>query len=265
MTVGADLVVLSVDETRGNIRLATQLGFALAAAELVDLAVRRRIEWVRGTIHVVEALRTGDAVLDAALASLGADRKDITISDWVAFQSGGTVVAHLEAMLESGELEGRMRRVRLDAPAEPVGLRLADSGRRGQLIEKLVDAVLYEAPLEHEAFAALAQGADIPGHILSGRTKHHVEKEIKSLLSWFGDTWRFLPGVSEEFALGDDDIEDGDVNPVRDEPWRLLIRLAVAEALKRTLAVTRKSTSESGLSKDVQTAAFMAYAWDHHL
>jgi hypothetical protein len=41
--------------------------------------------------------------------------------------------------------------------------------------------------------------------------------------------------ASRGVALGDDDIEDGDVNPIYDKPWRLLIRLAVGEAAKLAL------------------------------
>lgn len=265
MTLGADLVLLAVDEGRGTVRLATQLGVALAAAELVELARTRRIEAVGEGIRVVEDLRTGDPVLDETLARLSASPKAILITDWIALQAGGRVTAQLAAMIKSGELEGQLLRMSLDSPAKPVGLRHTGDDRRRRLIEKLTDAVLYEAPIEDEAFAALAQAADIPARVLAGRTKHRVEKGLKPLLSWFGDTWRFLPGAAEEIALGDDDIEDGDVNPLYDEPWRLMIRLAVGEAVKRASAVTRRSERENGLSKDVETAALMAYAWNHHL
>jgi Golgi phosphoprotein 3 (GPP34) len=265
MTMGADLVVLAVDEARGCVRLEQQLGFALAAAELVDLARARRIEVTDGTIVVIESLRTGDPVLDDTLAGLGAASKYHTVAGWVAMQAVNRVAVHLEAMIRSGEIEGRLTKVSLNSPAQPAGLRLADPDRRSQLIKKLADAVLYEAPLEDEAFAALAKAADIPGHVLAGRTKHRVEKDLKPLLTWFTDTWRYLPGVTEELALGDEDVEEGGVNPAYDEPWRLLARLAVGEAVKYAERVTRKSERENGLSKDVQNVILLGYAIDHHL
>jgi len=264
MTLGTDLVLLAVDEARGTVRFAAQLGIALAAAELVDLARTRRIEAVGEGVRVVEELRTGDPILDRTLARLSASPKGTALSSWIAMQAGDRVMAHLAAMIESGELEGRMTRLSLDSPVKPVGLRIVGD-RRGQLIEKLTDAVLYDAPIEDEAFAALAQAALIPRSVLAGRTRYRVQKAIKPLLSWFSDTWRFLPGVADELRLGDDDVEDGDVNPVDEEPWRLLIRLAVGEALKSAPAITRRSERANGLSKDVETVLLMSYALEHHL
>ena len=43
MTLGADLVMLAVDERHGTLQTTRQLAFALSAAELVDLARARRI------------------------------------------------------------------------------------------------------------------------------------------------------------------------------------------------------------------------------
>jgi hypothetical protein len=265
MTVGADLVVLAVDETRACVRLEHQLGFALAAAELVELARVGRIELAEGAITVIEALRTGDPLLDDTLARLGAAPKQHTVGGWVAMQAVNRVTAYLDAMIRSGEIEGRLTSVSLNSPARPNGLRVADPGRRRQLAKKLVDAVLHEAPLADEAFAALAKAADIPAHVLVGRTRHRVEKELKPLLAWFTDTWRYFPGVAEELALGDEDVEEGGVNPAYDESWRVLIRLAVAEAVNRAEGITRRSLRENGLSNDVQNAALLAYAWQNRL
>ena len=65
MGIGADLVVLAVDERSGTVRMANVLGYALAAADLVELADRRRIEaTMDGVLQVTETLRIGDRVLD---------------------------------------------------------------------------------------------------------------------------------------------------------------------------------------------------------
>lgn len=268
MTLGADLVALSVDETRGEIRFATQLGCVLAAAELVDLANLRRIEAVGTGIRVVEQLRTGDSVLDQTLGQLAAGIKGFkeqSIGSWIALAAPDRVAVHLAAMIESGELAGRLVRPSLDSPARPVGLRVADPGRRKLLAEKVVAVALYASPLEDDAFGALAFAAEQTAHIGSVRSRIRVQKRLKELTSWFADTWRYLPGVPDELALGDDDVEPGDVNPADDEPWRLLIRLAVYEGTKRAAERTRTSERDNGLSKDVRNAALLAYAWDHGL
>lgn len=265
MTLGADLVVMAVDETRGEIRFATQLGYVLAAAELVDLAKARRIEAAGSGIRLVEELRTGDPVLDKTLGQLAAGFKGQSIGSWIDLAAPDRLAVHLAAMIGSGELEGRLVRPSLDSPARPVGLRVADSGRRKLLVEKLVAVALYESALEDDAFGALAFAAEQTAHIAPLRSKVRVQKRLKELTSWFADTWRYLPGVPDELALGDDDVEPGGVNPVDDEPWRLLIRLAVHEATKRAAERTRKSESDNGLSKDVRNAALLAAAWEHGL
>ena len=265
MTMGADLVILAVDETRGCLRLEHQLGIALAAADLVELARLKRIELSEGTLVPIESARTGDPVLDDTLIRIVEAPKMITVADMIRLEASSRVQAHVEAMINAGELEGRMTRVSLNAAPRVAGLRLKDPARRARLVKKLSDAVRHESSLETEAFLALAQAADIPTHVLQRTSSHRLKKDLKPLLTWFTDTWRYLPGVAEELALGDDDLEDGDVNPLYDEPWRLLTRLAVSEALKTATQTTRKSESENGLSNDVRNAALLAYAWEHGL
>jgi hypothetical protein len=75
VTLGADLLILAVDEKRGTVRAPEHLRFVLAAADLVDLACRRRVEAEDRRIHVVEHLRTGDRALDTTLARLTDLRK----------------------------------------------------------------------------------------------------------------------------------------------------------------------------------------------
>jgi Golgi phosphoprotein 3 (GPP34) len=245
--------------------MPTQLGFTLAAAELVDLACVRRIEAVDGHIHVVERLRTGDPVLDDTLHRLAEQPKGPAIDSWIALREADRVLVHVAALLESGELTGKLVRLRLNAPAQPAGLQVADPDRRAALAEKLAHIAEHEVDLEDDAFGALAHAADLPAHVLSGLTKHHTAEKLKELAGWFTDTGRYLPGCPEELALGDADVEPGGINPAYDEPWRLLIRLAVQEAVKLAEAVTRQSVIENGLSRDVANAALLAYLYNNNL
>jgi Golgi phosphoprotein 3 (GPP34) len=271
MALGAELVVLAVDAQRGTVRTPIQLGFALAAAELVDLACARRVEAADGRIHVVERLRTGDPVLDDTLARLAEEPKGPAIDDWIALRAADRVPVHLAALLESGELTGRLVRLRLDAAAEPSGLRVADPHRRAALAEKLVHVARHEVELEDDAFGALAYAAGLPAHVLSGMAKHRTVERLKELAAWFTDTSRYLPGCRDKLALGDADVEPGGINPAHDEPWRLLIRLAVEEAVKRAEVVTRredlarKSMHGKGVSQDVANAALLANLYNNNL
>jgi hypothetical protein len=265
MTLGADLLVLAVDDRRGGVRLERQFGLALAAAELVDLACARRIEAVDGRIHVTESLRTGDPVLDLTLARLAKDPKGIEIGSWVAMWAPDRVVEHLAAMTRSGELSGRL--VATSPGATPVssGIRVADPARREALVRRLLTVARHEVELEEDAYGALAHAADIPVHVLPGPRNWRTRERLRKLAGWFTDTWRYLPGCPEELALGDADVEPGGTNPADEEPWRLLIRLAVGQAVKQAEATTRKSQQDNGLSKDVQTAALLIYTIEHQL
>lgn len=242
-----------------------QLGFALAASELVDLARVRRVEAVDGRVHVVERLHTGDSVLDGTLDRLAEEPKGPAISDWIALWAVDRVPVHVAAMIESGELAGKLVRRRMGASAEPFGLRVADVHRRAALAEKLEYVAEHDVELEDEAFGALAHAADLPVHVLSGLAKRRTAERLKKLAGWFTDTSRYLPGCPPELALGDADVEPGGINPAYDEPWRLLIRLAVEEAVRRAEAVTRQSVRENGLSRDVSNAALLAYTIGNQL
>jgi hypothetical protein len=267
MTLGADLLILAVDAPQGTVRMPNKLGFALAAAELVDLASARRIEAADGHIHVTEQLRTGDPVLDETLQRLTGDPKGAAIDNWIAMQAPDRVQVHIAALLESGELSGKPVPTRLNAPPKPHGLRVADPRRRAALAEKLVDVARHEVELEDDAFGALAHAAGLPEHVVTGMTKHRVANRLKDLAGWFTDTSRYLPGSSQELALGVDDVEPGGINPVDEEPYRLLIRLAVQEAVRRAEARQRNNRRppENGLSKDVQNAIALVYDIEKHL
>jgi len=161
--------------------MPVQLGFALAAAELVDLASARRIEAADGHIDVTERLRTGDRVLDETLHRLTADSKGPAIDQWIAMHAPDRVSVHIAALLESGELSGKLVSTRLNTPPEPHGLRVADPGRRAALAERLVDVAQHEVELEDDAFGALAHAAGLPEHVLTGMTKHRVADQLKDL------------------------------------------------------------------------------------
>jgi hypothetical protein len=89
-----------------------------------------------------------------------------------------------------------------------------------------------------------------------GVAKYRVAKHLKDLGGWFADTWRYLPGCPAELALGDADVEPGGVNPAREDPRRLLIRLAVQQAVKLCVAETRK-TWQAAIAELTATAVLL--------
>lgn len=73
MLIAEDLLLLVTDDESGRLTApATNVDFALAGATLVELALLHRVTVSdKGRIVVQDPALTGDAVLDAALATLG--------------------------------------------------------------------------------------------------------------------------------------------------------------------------------------------------
>ena len=74
MTLGQDLALLALPRRGGEVPVAlvSRLGFALRGSQLADLALTGRIRFVNGRIVSYDTSRTGDRMLDNALAALAA-------------------------------------------------------------------------------------------------------------------------------------------------------------------------------------------------
>jgi hypothetical protein len=261
MTLGADLVVLAIDERRGTLNQTRELAFALAGAEIVDLARVRRIEAAPDArVKVTESLATGDVVLDATLAMLTSADGELRMEDAVTKRLPGSVARHVAASLDSGELAGRAVTTRLGGEPMYHGLRVADPARRRESTERLADAVDPEADLALQAFGALVHIAG-PGLPIPGKAPRRARRRLATLADRFGDTWRYLPGCPPEFALDADDLERGQVHPLREAPWRLAIRLAVQEAGRRVPSLSVRAQGGAGLDRDVANAALLDWAF----
>ena len=259
MGMGADLVLLAVDEKRGTIRAGKGLGPALAAAEVVDLAVARRIEAaVNQDIKVTEPLRTGDPLLDATLAAIAAEPAGHQVGGWVRHNARELVNRYIDTMLASGELLGRATTPAEPGPVRYSGLRSADPARPAALADRLaaIATAEDEVRLPDEAFAALAHAAGISDHVLSARQRQ-ARRRLKDLAGWFADTPRYLPDFQGLADLGDEDLAEGDVNPGAEQPWRLAVRLAVGEAV--TQATKSQGSMIDGYGKLPWADEYSAY------
>lgn len=104
MTLGLDILLLSVDPNLRIVREREYTGYAMRAADLIELAVARRVE-TRGRwsdwIHVLDARPTGEPLLDASLASLATSRTRVDATGWMCRQPGQGVVTDGLALLEA--------------------------------------------------------------------------------------------------------------------------------------------------------------------
>lgn len=261
MTVGADLVLLAVDEHRGPFKPTHRLSVALAGAELVDLARARRIEASTDTrVSVTDTRPTGDPVLDATLRALSSDSERLLMTFAVALYLPNRVEQHVSALLESGELRGRQLTMNLDGPPSFGVLHLADPRRRAELTDRLSAAADGQDDLAVDAFGALAHIAGLSVAPWSWSLRR--PRRLRNLADWFGDTWRYLPGCPPELVLGPEDLAPGQIHPAEEEPWRLAIRLAVQEARNDAASSQRprRRTTTTAEEQDVQDAHDLDWA-----
>jgi hypothetical protein len=90
VTLGLDVLLLTVDPDLRVVRDREGTGYAMRAADLVELAVARRVEvrggWIQW-LRDLDAQPTGEPLLDASLAALAAAGKMLP-ADWMCEQPG---------------------------------------------------------------------------------------------------------------------------------------------------------------------------------
>jgi hypothetical protein len=229
--------MLALNPQRGAVRLPVQLGYALAGAELVDLAEQGRIEAAAdGLLRVTDPEPVGDPVLDAALRDLaGLSEAGHGADDWVNESGPERVDAYIGALVESGELRGKARRFGgAGGQVQYSRLRPADKDRRGVLGARLLAAAEDGADLYQRAFGALAHAADIPTDVL--RRYPDAAAALAQRARQFVNTR--LPEPPES-APEDADSQQGQRDP--QEGRRLVINLAVAAAVEVATSLTSSS------------------------
>ena len=170
MTLALDILLLSVDPDLRIVREREYTGYAMRAADLIELTVARRVQtqgrWSKW-IHVLDARPTGEPLLDASLASLATSRKRVDATSWMCRQPGRGVVTDGLALLEAQEavrLYSRCLNSRL-THIEPA---LLDPARQAQVRARLdrFTAAGAAADVLDWALAGLVHECDlwIPGH-----------------------------------------------------------------------------------------------------
>lgn len=86
LTIGEQLLLLSLDETRGTVvhSVSQSLDLGLAGAGIMDLTLRGRLRTEGKHLLVADATPTGDDLLDEALAAIGASRRPRDARHWVS-------------------------------------------------------------------------------------------------------------------------------------------------------------------------------------
>ncbi|MFC4034301.1 GPP34 family phosphoprotein [Streptomyces polygonati] len=108
-TLGEDILLLAI-RPNGTIGASAEMRFALSGSELVRLAGERRIEIVKDRIVVLDSAPTGDALLDAALLSIGSSRRPPRPKAWVARERKRLVETYLERLAAAGVVRAERRK-----------------------------------------------------------------------------------------------------------------------------------------------------------
>ena len=113
MTLGLDILLLNIDPNLRMVREREYAGYAMQAADLIELTVAGRLiltgRWVKW-ITIVDATPTGDPLLDAPLAALATSRKRLMPTDWMARQPGNPIDPGLATLASQGALRVNSRR-----------------------------------------------------------------------------------------------------------------------------------------------------------
>ena len=158
MTLGLDILLLSIDPGLQIVREREHTGHAMRAADLIELALARRVElrgrWVKW-ITVVDAQPTGEPWLDASLSALATSRKKLMPTDWMGRPSGGGAVEQgLAVLAAQGAVRPYSRRVTSRLTLTEAAL--LDPARQARIRTRL------------DKFAAAGRAADVLDWALAG-------------------------------------------------------------------------------------------------
>ncbi|MFD2764032.1 GOLPH3/VPS74 family protein [Micromonospora eburnea] len=111
LTLADELVLLAYDDAGVNRLGSPALDHGLAGAVLVELALARRVDLVDDRLVVRDAAPTGHPLLDAALATIGADRRRRSPKDWIPRLAKGLPDEVLAGLVAAGVLRREADRV----------------------------------------------------------------------------------------------------------------------------------------------------------
>ena len=190
MGIGAELVLLAIDDKRGEVRNSRRLAWGLAAAELVELALIDRIGLNGAHVVVQGPQDIADDDLSTALVKLSAHQGPMTVAGWIA--AGGSQ-AHVDRYLLTLERAGTVRAVRetdSKAGAHPTTVHIADRERTQAAIDRFrtaahgrtsTDGRGSDASVADEAFAALADAVGLTHLYLGGLANRRARARLATL------------------------------------------------------------------------------------
>jgi hypothetical protein len=188
-TLGEDLLILSVRPASGKLITARRIDYGLMGSELVRLAAAGRIDIVSGRIVVQGRAGTGDAELDAALASLVDTRYPPDPVTWIGLPRRGIRGAYLSRLTSSGVLRATasgllgIPRYRITGPerAAQARSRLDAVERSAGEPAELAGTVLADTVLADTVLGALASAIGLDRELYPGSAGRPLRAHLAEL------------------------------------------------------------------------------------
>lgn len=110
-TLGEQLLLLSLDDESGAGKGSDKVGWAIAAATLVELAMADRIEVADGMVSVLDPTPLGVPGLDGGLADIVGHGKPRKAKDWMPRLRKGAVAGASQGLLGKGLIREETKKV----------------------------------------------------------------------------------------------------------------------------------------------------------
>ena len=180
-TLGEDLALLSIRPDNGTITTKSRLGYGLRGSELVRLAASGRVGITGDRIVVLDSQPTGDAQLDAALASLAGARRPPRPKTWVGHPGSQIVDTYLARLAAAGAIREDRRTLLGFIPA--VRWRIADTARAADARTRLDAIARATGPVDtaQAAFAGLASASGLGPVLYPGMARRHLRKRLEQI------------------------------------------------------------------------------------
>jgi hypothetical protein len=174
VTLAEDLYLLADDAVTGRPVIdQSHLALGLAGSLLLDLALRRRVVLVEAHVTVASEARTGEPLLDGALARIAGEGRAHGPDHWVRQLARGARHTVQDRLIEVGVLQRDARKFLRVIPVHRT--HETDGRLHHELVEQLHDAVVlnHTPSPETAALALLALAVGLEQHLFP-RVDHRV-------------------------------------------------------------------------------------------
>jgi hypothetical protein len=181
ITLGEQLMLLSLDDESGAEQETAKAACAIAAASLLELALAGRIDVTGEVVTVRDPSPVGTPYLDAQLGEIAGRDKPRKVKDWIEHLKNGAVSGATQGLLDRGLVKEEVKKV----------LRLfrvrrypeADGSVEAALRQRL-DAVVLQGGTPDERTAglvALLHGAKLHRLAFPDAEKRLVERNMAAV------------------------------------------------------------------------------------